>query len=208
VLTWLVDGAATWYAQNRISGPDPDMVRDATSEWRRTSDVGLRFAEEHLKADPNRYITASTLRAEFNAYLGSQGKHPWTATTINERFPASLAAAGIAITASPRKPARIPVANTESHPEPPPPDGIYLKEVKVKEAEEAKEVTSLDGRRDGAPPPAESRLARVWAGVRFKTPAEIAAAAAADGGTGEVNQEADAGSTEAAGDAEQHHAAR
>ncbi|MCA1676983.1 MAG: hypothetical protein LC799_34005, partial [Actinobacteria bacterium] len=126
------------------------MVREATDEWRRTSDVGLRFAAGHLKADPKCYITAATLRAEFNAYLGSQGKHPWTATTLNERFPASLAAAGIPIWASPRKLARITAAHTESHPEPPPPpDGIYLEEVK----KEAKKVTPLHGRRDGGAPP-------------------------------------------------------
>jgi len=197
VLTYLVDGAATWYGQNRISGPDPDMVRDATKEWRRTSDVGLRFAEEHLKPDPKCYITAATLRSAFNMYLGSQGKHPWTATTINERFPASLAAAGIPISASPRKTTTITAELTESHPEPP--DGIPLKG-----------VTSLHGRRDGAPPPAESRPARVWAGVRFKTPAEFAAADKGTGeGTGEVNQGADAGGTEGKGDdAEQHHVAR
>ena len=176
VLTWLVDGAATWYAQDRISGPDPEMVRDATSEWRGTSDVGLRFAEEHLKADPNRYIAATTLRAAFNAYLEAQGKHPWTATTINERFPASLAAAGIPITASPRKLTKIVAGYTDSHP--PPPDGIYLTTVT----------------------PADSKPARVWAGVRFKTHTEMAAPDEADGGTGEVDQGADAGSTEAEGD--------
>jgi P4 family phage/plasmid primase-like protien len=199
VLTWLVDGAATWYAQNRISGPDPRMVREATSEWRRTSDVGLRFAAEHLTPDPRCYIPASTLRAEFNAYLGSQGKHPWTATTINERFPASLAAAGIPIWASPRKTTTITTELTESHPPPlPPQDGINLKE-----------VTSLHDRRDGGAPPPESRPARVWAGVRFMTHAEMAAPDKADEGTGEVDQGADAGSTEAKGDdAEQHHAAR
>jgi len=188
VLTWLVDGAATWYAQNRISGPDPEMVRDATSEWRRTSDVGLRFAAEHLTPDPKCYITAATLRSAFNMYLESQGKHPWTATTLNERFPASLAAAGIPISASPRKTTTITAELTESNPEPP--DGIPLKE-----------VTSLHGRRGGAPP-AESRPARVWAGVRFKTLAEMAE-------DGDGSEGAGAGSTEAKGDdAEQHHAAR
>jgi len=141
------------------------MVRDATSEWRGTSDVGLRFAEEHLKADPNRFIAASTLRAAFNDYLGAQGKHPWTATTINERFPASLAAAGIPITATPRKLTTITAAHRASNPgEKPPPSPPESTPDNVDTPPTAPPATKAVGKN-----------VRVWTGVRFRYAKETTA---------------------------------
>jgi len=158
VLTYVVDGAARWYAQDRISGPDPQLVLEATAEWRRTSDVGLRFAKEHLTAADTEYITPEVLRSEFNAYLGSQGKHPWTATTINERFPASLTAAGIPVRATPRRPTMLTSEHTESRPTPsPPPDGVDFP--RVPKLREVRGETS----------PAKGKTVRAWMGVRFQT---------------------------------------
>jgi len=161
-LAWLVRGAMEWYANDRISPPDPAPVVEATALWRRVSDVGLRFAQEHLIADPNGYITADVFRTAFNAYLDAQGKHTWSAQTINQRMPDSLTAAGIRCHGTPKKTTTITAELRESRPETP--DGI----------DEARE-------RAGSPKDApRPKVAHVWAGVRFRTKADTQPADEAD----------------------------
>jgi P4 family phage/plasmid primase-like protien len=161
-LAWLVNGAVKWYAAGRISPADPAPVVEATALWRRVSDVGLRFAQENLIADPDRYITADVLRAQFNATLEAQGKHTWSAQTINERFSASLLAAGIPVKGTPKKPTKILDHHRESQPDPePPPNGVPRpSSVRHLDSPAAAEKT------------AAKKTARVWMGVRFLTRAE------------------------------------
>ena len=150
-LAWLVQGAVEWYANDRISPPDPTPVVEATDLWRRVSDVGLRFAQEHLVAAPDCYITADVLRAAFNAELEAQGKHTWSAATINERFSASLVAAGISVRGTPKSPTRILDHHRESRPDPEP----------------SRDDIPVTSRQPESP--VVGKTARVWMGVRFLT---------------------------------------
>jgi P4 family phage/plasmid primase-like protien len=152
VLAWLVEGAMAWYEDERVSPTDPELVVDATNTWRATTDVGYLFATERLAADENSYITAETMRAQFNTFLSAQGKHEWSAQPMNQRLPESLGEAGILISASPAKPAKVRKDDVQSLP------------------------TESDGWNAGRGTDiAPGKLARMWRGVRFKTDAERAA---------------------------------
>lgn len=77
VLAWLVAGAIRWYAAGM---PEmPEAVQTDTAEWRASSDPIEGFWRERLRPDPDSYITAGDMLAEFNAYLASLKQHDWSA---------------------------------------------------------------------------------------------------------------------------------
>jgi P4 family phage/plasmid primase-like protien len=154
VLAWLVEGARRWYAAERVSPQNPPLVEEATRTWRASTDVGFLFATERLAADEAAFITADVMRQEFTAFLESQGKRAWAAQTLNTRLPDSLAEAGIYVTATPVKAAKVRENDTESRPP---------------------EVAPWGGgawSQTKAPGLPAGKVARMWRGVRFKTEAE------------------------------------
>ena len=93
VLAWAVAGARRWYADPGALHILPPGVAQASEAWRADSDVGYQFAADHLERSPGRYIAASTLAGEFNAFLEHQGKRAWSNRVIAGRLPASIKAA-------------------------------------------------------------------------------------------------------------------
>lgn len=157
VLSWLVTGAVSWYAAQRVSPQDPALVVEATRGWRTTTDVGFLFATERLTADPAGFITGETLRKEFEEFLASQGKRGWSAALLNQRLPESLAEAGILVSATPGKPAKVRHGDVESRPA-------------VNPIDEAWHGHTPSAPR--APELGPGKVVRMWRGVRFKTEAE------------------------------------
>lgn len=86
VLNWLVVGAMKWYAADRVMPVEPTCVVEDTREWRMESDPILRHIDDRLVFDPNRNIPTEDLRADFNAFLGRLGHHPWSEKTFAARF--------------------------------------------------------------------------------------------------------------------------
>lgn len=155
VLAWIVEGAMRWYAAEQVSPCDPGPVREATKTWRITADVGLLFAVERLAEDRTGFITGDVMRNEFTTFLESQGKRAWSAQLMNQRFPESLAEAGILVTATPTSSAKVRQGDVESRP----PSNDFFEQAVA----------------DRLPTFPAGRQVRMWRGVRFKTEAEQAA---------------------------------
>lgn len=152
VLGWIVQGAMRWYRDEQVMIEDPEPVRESTADWRALTDVGFQFATERLIGSSTHFITGEAYRREFTEFLTAQGKREWSAQTINTRMPDSLAAAGIIVTATPAKPAKVRKGDTLSSP-PAAPNTWGV----------------------AAPPPEavpEGKVVRMWRGVRFRTEAE------------------------------------
>lgn len=151
VIAWLVKGAMQWYAGGRQMPEDPDVVVAATAEWRGQSDVGLQFVQDHLTADPDSYVTADVMRGRFSEFLEAMGKRSWSAQLMNTRLPDSMATAGIFLSATPAKPAKVRSNDTQSIRKPADP---------FKNEAKAAEIVA-------------GRTTRMWRGVRFLPDDEI-----------------------------------
>lgn len=77
VLAWLVAGAARWYREGMPA--QPESVLSDTQDWRANSDPIEGFWKERLRPDPDAYVTATDMLAEFNAYLSAMKHHEWSA---------------------------------------------------------------------------------------------------------------------------------
>lgn len=151
VLAYLVEGAKKWYAAERVSPADPPLVVEATEEWRASTDVGYQFATERLVAAETYFITAEDMRAEFNEFLESLHKRTWSAQTMNTRLPMSLEAAGIQVSATAAKPAKVRAGDLQSGR----PSTLH-------------DVHVSSGARSVPP----GKTIRQWRGVRFRTSTE------------------------------------
>ena len=141
---------------------DPVSVTAAIREWRGRSDVAFQFATERLVADPDAYITGENMRVAFEAFLAEQGKHQWSAQLMNQRMPPSLAEAGIKVSATPAKAAKVRASDVESRrPLPPVPTGTWDPDPHAAERK--------------VPPIPSGKVTRLWRGVRFRTEAELTA---------------------------------
>ena len=77
VLVWLVDGARRWYQAGRVMPAEPPQIVEATAAWRRSADLLLRFADEHLSFDePTAHVMASELYMAFVEWLTANGHRP------------------------------------------------------------------------------------------------------------------------------------
>ena len=145
VLTWAIDGAIKWFANDKKPYADPPIVDQAIKEWRGIADICQQFIDDYLVADPNTFITGENMRNAFNEYVAEMGKNKWSGQKINDRLLSSLEHSGIEITATPKKAAKIRKSETESKHTPK--DTIPMK----------KDTPAV---------------ARIWRGVRFKTKEE------------------------------------
>ena len=86
VLAWLVAGAVAWYGAGRNLPPEPEALRDATFEWRASSDLLVSFLSERcVVADPEAFESTALLHEDFNLWLPS-GSARWSQRTFAERF--------------------------------------------------------------------------------------------------------------------------
>ncbi|WP_418059953.1 phage/plasmid primase, P4 family [Pimelobacter simplex] len=86
VLAWVVAGARTWYAADRIMPPLPALVEADTREWRSEADHVLAYLDEQLTFDPSACVLASELLADFNMWVARRGGRPWADQTFAARF--------------------------------------------------------------------------------------------------------------------------
>jgi putative DNA primase/helicase len=86
ILAWLVDGARRWYANGQVMPAAPATVTDDTREWRRESDLILRWFDDNLIADPAFYIPGPEHYDTFTEWLTANGHQKWTSQTFADRF--------------------------------------------------------------------------------------------------------------------------
>jgi putative DNA primase/helicase len=153
IIAWLVAGARRWYSAGQASPPHPPAVLAATEAWRGEADTTRTFVQDRLVADPRYFITADDMHGEFAQMLAGHGRRPWARGTVNARMGAALAAAGIPVSADPS--AKTWIKATDVRSRPPNPYGGPV----------------------GAEGPTTGSSARVWRGLRFRTPADDRAAA-------------------------------
>lgn len=85
-LAWLVEGAVRWYHQRRDFGPVPELVKNATEEWRWSTDHVATFWQDHLDPDPNEYIWTGDLIWMFDQYMTQRGNSRVAESTFVRRF--------------------------------------------------------------------------------------------------------------------------
>lgn len=86
ILAWLVEGAVAWYRNDRQLPAEPDTVVKATTAWRMTSDVLLRYVQDRLELDPHRHVVSTELFGDFTDWLKSHGYTPWSDQTFSTRL--------------------------------------------------------------------------------------------------------------------------
>ncbi|WP_315071640.1 phage/plasmid primase, P4 family [uncultured Microbacterium sp.] len=86
VLAWLVEGARQWYEADRQMPRAPATVEASAREWRMSSDVVLRFADECLELDLDEFTPAVDLYTAFQGWQRANGMAPWGSRTFNERL--------------------------------------------------------------------------------------------------------------------------
>ena len=86
VLAWLIQGAVRWYQAGRRIPEDPPSVVEATTSWRRNSDVLLRYTDDRLVFDPQAQVVATELYDDFNDWLQANGHRPWSDQSFSARF--------------------------------------------------------------------------------------------------------------------------
>lgn len=86
VLTWLIEGAAEWYANGKVMPAIPKKIAKDTLEWRNEADPVMSYVREKLELADGYAIAASDLTNDFNLYLEQRKNQAWSETTIGSRF--------------------------------------------------------------------------------------------------------------------------
>lgn len=86
VLAWLVEGAKSWYANNRVMPEPPEQVKADTLAWRKLNDQVLAYCEESLVFDPDSAVWINDLHVEFGEWLRGRGHNPWAMPKLRSRF--------------------------------------------------------------------------------------------------------------------------
>lgn len=85
-LAWLVEGAVRWY-ENRREFPDtPSRVREASEDWRWSTDHVVTFWNDYLDPDPDSYIYTGDLIWLFNQFMMRNGNARVAESTFVRRF--------------------------------------------------------------------------------------------------------------------------
>lgn len=77
-LTWLVEGAKTWYASNVTLPPLPDKVQTDTNEWLEEADPTNEYIQERLVLDPNSAVLAKELNEDISNWLMMNSMKSWS----------------------------------------------------------------------------------------------------------------------------------
>ena len=85
-LAWMVEGSVKWFDNGRKMPEQPESVRDDTLDWRKSSDLVLRYWLEFLEPDPGSWVVKSAFTKHFNMWLKADGHVPWNSRTITERW--------------------------------------------------------------------------------------------------------------------------
>lgn len=85
-LSWLVDGARGWYANDRMMSPLPASVEADTVAWRAKTDRVMGFLADCAEFDRDAFTPGAELLKAFNQWLETEGNRPWNAKTLGDRF--------------------------------------------------------------------------------------------------------------------------
>lgn len=89
VLAWIVAGARSWYAADRLFSAPPGRVVADTLDWRENSDLVLAYIHERLvvgAAADGRHVASDDLAGDFNSYVRTRGHQDWSQKTFLTRF--------------------------------------------------------------------------------------------------------------------------
>jgi len=86
VLSWLITGAIGWYQNDRVIPEEPESIRAATGQWRRSSDLLMRFIDDSLIFDPQSHVATTELYTNFIDWLDAANHRSWTDQNFNTRF--------------------------------------------------------------------------------------------------------------------------
>jgi P4 family phage/plasmid primase-like protien len=86
VLSWLVDGAVSWYARDRVMPAPPPRVASDSRAWRHEADQVLAYADDRLIIDRDAHVMATELLGDFNDWLRAHGHREWSDKILVSRF--------------------------------------------------------------------------------------------------------------------------
>lgn len=85
MLAWIVAGAARWYAHGLGDCP---TITAATTSWRLSEDVILRFIEDRCELGPGLSVRSSELHREYSAWCEYEGRPPSSNKELTKRIEA------------------------------------------------------------------------------------------------------------------------
>ncbi len=86
LVTWAVEGARAWYAEQSTALLPTPVIASDTRAWRASSDRIVGFWDEYLVADGKAMVASTDLLAEFNKWLDANGHQHWTKELFGARF--------------------------------------------------------------------------------------------------------------------------
>jgi putative DNA primase/helicase len=86
VLAWLIEGAVRWYRNGRTMPEPSAFVLEATSAWRKSADLLLRYLGDNLVFDPDAHVMSADLYEDFTDWLKEHGHAVWTDQNFTARF--------------------------------------------------------------------------------------------------------------------------
>jgi P4 family phage/plasmid primase-like protien len=86
IVTWAIEGAIRWYNRRDASLRLTETISTDTLAWRGEADYILGFWNERLTPDPDACIGKMDTFDEFNDWLRSNGKTPWSQELFASRF--------------------------------------------------------------------------------------------------------------------------
>lgn len=85
-LAWAVDGAKSWYANQRVLPEPPIRVATDTRKWRAESDLILGYWSDRIMSDADHHVMSQDLFDDFNNWLRTHGHQKWSDKTFTSRF--------------------------------------------------------------------------------------------------------------------------
>ncbi len=105
VLAWLVAGAMAYHRSGQVIPDPPQVVQQATRQWRTDADEVASFIGQHYNLDPEAEVETAALLTEFNDHMVNvERSRPWGRNTFTERLKGSawLADNGVSVGQHPR----------------------------------------------------------------------------------------------------------
>lgn len=83
ILNWALEGARLWY-ENGLN--EPEVVRDATKEYREEQDVLADFVNDCCIVGPERRTTVADIYNSYRSWCEREGTRPWTKNRFARRL--------------------------------------------------------------------------------------------------------------------------
>ena len=83
ILSWAIRGCLLWQQEGLA---EPDVVRDAASQWRRDANHVKRFFTEKIALNPNLHTPAAVMHNEFLGWCKQNGEAPMSAAELKTQL--------------------------------------------------------------------------------------------------------------------------